>query len=270
MEVPSLFVDADWLRSPNSARMYDYFLGGYHNVEIDRRAAEQLKAVAPDIVLSSRINRLFLRRAVVRLARQGIDQFLDIGSGIPTVGNVHEVALQANPATRVVYVDIDPVAVAHSRLILEGNPSATALQADFCQMPDILRHPEILRMLDFDRPIGVLLVALLHFVQDEADIQHALRTLSRRLPSGSCVVISHGAADDVPPDVIEQVARVYARSSSPLRLRTRAQIEALFAEFELLEPGVVPAPVWYPDSSYELGLDNPERVGILVGVGRKP
>ena len=270
MEAQTLFVNADWLKSPNPARIYDYFLGGYHNVEIDRKAAEQLIAVAPDIVLSSRINRLFLRRAVMHLSKLGIDQFLDIGSGIPTVGNVHDVAQQINPATRVVYVDIDPIAVAHSRSILHGNPNATAVQADFRQITNILHNPEIQRMIDFGRPICVLLVALLHFLQDELEIQHSLRTLYKMMPPGSYVVISHGMIDPRESERVEQVTQIYAQSSNPIKLRTRAQIEALFAGFELIEPGVVFPPSWHPDSQHDLGLDNPERAGMLVGVGRKP
>lgn len=269
MEVSTLFVNADWLKSPNPARIYDYFLGGYHNVEIDRKAAEQLIAAAPDIVLSSRINRLFLRRAVIRLSKQGVDQFLDIGSGIPTVGNVHDVAQQINPATRVVYVDIDPIAVAHSRSILHGNPNATAVQADFRQVADILHNPDIRRMIDFDRPVCVLLVALLHFLPNDAEVQRSLRTLYETVPSGSYVVISHGMIDSQESERIEQVTQIYQQSTSPLKLRTRTQIEALFTNFELIEPGLVSPPSWHPDSERELGLDSLERAGMLAGVGRK-
>ncbi|MBX6342403.1 MAG: SAM-dependent methyltransferase, partial [Thermomicrobiaceae bacterium] len=138
------------LDKPSAARMYDYYLGGFHNFEIDRQAAEQAIARWPDLPLIMQANRAFLRRAVNFVSGQGIDQFLDIGSGIPTVGNVHEVAQRANPSARVVYVDIDPIAVAHSQEILRGNPNATVIQGDVRRPSEILEHPDVQRLLDLD------------------------------------------------------------------------------------------------------------------------
>lgn len=264
------FLDPEWLKAPSPARMYDYFLGGYHNIEIDRQAAERVIAMFPDARLSARTNRLFLRRAVLFLVEQGIDQFLDIGSGIPTVGNVHEVAQQVNPATRVVYADTDPIAVAHSRSILEGNTNVAAVQADFRQIESILGVPEVQQLIDFGKPMGVLLVALLHFVLDDAEVHRGIQRLREIMAPGSYIVISHGTADNYSPEVVEQVQRIYARSTNPARSRSRSEIEALFEGFELVAPGVVYVPEWHPDGPQELGLDDLKRVAVLGGVGRKP
>jgi hypothetical protein len=263
------FLDPEWLKAPSPARMYDYFLGGYHNIEIDRQAAERVIAISPDVRLSARANRLFLRRAVLFLVEQGIDQFLDIGSGIPTVGNVHEVAQQVNPATRVVYADIDPTAVAHSRSILEGNTNAAAVQADFRQIETILDLPEVQQQIDFGKPVGVLLVALLHFVLDDAEIRCGIQRLREIMAPGSYIVISHASADGHPPELVEQIRRIYARSTNPVRPRSRSEIEALFEGFELVAPGVVYPPEWHPDSPEEFGLDDPKRTAGFAGVGMK-
>jgi SAM-dependent methyltransferase len=149
------------IERPSPARIYDYFLGGYHNFEADRVVAEKFRKLLPEVPLYMRANRAFLRRVVRCLTDSGIDQFLDIGSGIPTVGNVHEVAQAINPAARVVYVDIDPVAVRQSEEILRGNANATAIQGDLRQPEKILEHPEVRRMLTFDKPVAVLLMAIL-------------------------------------------------------------------------------------------------------------
>ncbi len=153
--------------TPNPARMYDYILGGNHNTEADRIAAERARAIYPDMPLVFRANRAFLRRAILYLIEQGIDQFLDVGSGIPTVGNVHEIAQYANPDAHVVYVDVDPVATALSAAVLGGNAQATVIQADARDPAAILAHPETRRLLDFDRPVALLLVSMLLFVPDD-------------------------------------------------------------------------------------------------------
>src|SRR3954452_21918503 len=156
------------LSRPSAARVYDYYLGGSHNLEVDRRMAREAISLWPDLPEIMQANRAFLRRAVSYLAGQGITQFLDIGSGIPTVGNVHEVAQRATPAARVVYVDIDPVAVAHSTAILGDNPGAVVIQGDVCQPERILADPQVQRLLDLQQPLVILLMALLHFVADDA------------------------------------------------------------------------------------------------------
>jgi hypothetical protein len=249
--------------------MYDYFLGGFHNFEIDRRAAEAAIAINPDTPLLMRANRAFLRRAVTFLVEQGIDQFLDIGAGIPTVGSVHEVAGALNPAARVVYVDVDPVAVRHSQAILQGNPNAIAIHGDARQPEQILSHPEARRLLDFDQPMAVLLVALLHFIPDEGDVEHLMSILRAGVAPGSYLVLSHGTYEGRPPELIEQGARLYARTTNPLTPRSRAQVQALFAGFDLVEPGLVYVPLWRPDETVDPFSDDPARSLIFAGVGRK-
>ncbi len=258
------------LDKPSPARMYDYFLGGYHNFEIDRRAAEQVLAIHPETPLIMRANRAFLRRAVSLLSERGIDQFLDIGSGIPTVGSVHEIVQRTNPATRVVYVDVDPIAVAHSEAILKDVPNTAVIEADARHTEQLLEHPELRRTLDFSRPVAVLLVALLHFVTDDDDALRMVRTFRNALPSGSYLAISHGTNENAPSDVIEQGGKVYARSTNPAMARSRSQIATFFEGLELIEPGLVYAPLWWPEGPDDLFVDQPERSINLVGVGRKP
>ncbi|MEJ2211651.1 MAG: SAM-dependent methyltransferase [Anaerolineae bacterium] len=179
------------LDKPNPARIYDYLLGGYHNFEQDRAVAEQMVQIYPDLFLTAQVNRSFLRRAVTFLLAQGIDQFLDIGSGIPTMGNVHEVAQAANPEAHVVYVDVEPVAVAHGRTMLAGNERAAAIRADVREPEAILAHPEVKRLLDFERPVGLLMVALLHYVIDDAVAYRAVERLRRAMAPGSYMALAH-------------------------------------------------------------------------------
>lgn len=254
---------------PSVARMYDYFLGGYHNFAIDRQAADQLTALYPDTPLVMQANRAFLRRAVRFLVAQGVDQFLDLGSGIPTAGNVHEVAQARNPAARVVYVDIDPVAVAHSEAILEDNPNATAIQADARQPEAILAHPEVRRLLDLDQPLAVLLVALLHFVTDDRQAYDLVRALREALAPGGYLVISHASYEHLPREMIARGERLYAQTPTPLKSRSRAAIARFFDGVDLVDPGLVYAPLWRPARADDLFLDQPARSNSLVGVGRK-
>ncbi len=194
----------DELDRPNAARIYDYLLGGDQNFTADRAAAEHVLDNYPDAALAARANRAFLRRAVAVLAGQGIDQFLDIGSGLPTVGNVHEVARRVNPRARVVYVDNDPVAVRYSRELLaeegEGARGVAAIEADLRDPAAILDHPETRRLLDLRRPLGLLLVAVLHFVPDDAEARRALCAFREIIAPGSYVVISHATLDGLPAD----------------------------------------------------------------------
>jgi len=258
------------LDKPNVARIYDYYLGGYHNFEIDRLVAERVAQVYPDVRLASHVNRAFLRRAVRFLVEQGIDQFLDIGSGIPTVGNVHQVAQAGNPAARVVYVDIDPIAVAHSQAILQDNPQATAIQADAREPERILNLPEVKSLLDLSKPVAVLLVAMLHLLPEDDQGYHTVRTLRDTLTPGSYVVISHPTREDAPPEFLAQVDRLSAMASSPYQYRRRAQIQRFFDGLELLEPGLVHTPLWRPEGPDDALLDTPERGLSLAGIGRKP
>lgn len=255
------------IERPSAARMYDYYLGGSHNFAADRAAAQQVLAAIPDVPVGAQANRAFLRRAVRFLSASGVRQFLDIGSGIPTLGNVHEIAQQADPTSRVVYVDLDPVAVAHSRRLLVGNDRATAIQADGRRPETILGHPEVRALLDFGQPVAIMMVAMLHFVSNEDDPAGMLRAFHDAVPDGSYLVLSHGTADSRPREGAAGTA-VYQRTANPLTLRTRAELTELFDGFTLLPPGVVWVPQWHPDAPDEVG-DHPERTAMLGGVGRK-
>jgi hypothetical protein len=250
--------------------MYDYFLGGYHNFAIDRRAADAASALYPDLPLIMRANRAFLRRAVTFLCEQGIDQFLDLGSGIPTVGNVHEVAQGLIPSAHVVYVDVDPIAVSHSAALLQGNPNTTVIQADVRQTEQLLAHPDVQQLLASDRPLAVLMVALLHFLTDDAEAHRVVRTLRQAMPSGSYLAISHASVEGIEPESRARAEALYTRSGNPIKMRTRAEIASFFEGLDLVEPGLVCVPLWRPESQDDIVLDEPERSNGFVAVGRKP
>jgi len=264
-------VRRDDLERPNPARIYDYALGGDANFTADRAAFDALSAVCPDIALGARANRAFLRRAVTVLAHQGIDQFLDIGSGLPTAGNVHTLAQTMNPLARVVYVDNDPVAVRYSRQLLDRDnvPHAAAIEADLRDPAAILAHPRTRRLLDLSRPIALILAAVLHFIPDDDAALGAVRDLTAALPIGSYMVISHVTYDGASPETLAQLARLYEETTHPLGFRPRAAVEQFFAGFEMVEPGLVFAPAWRPNSPDEPLHDEPERATNWVGVGRK-
>jgi len=251
------------------SRMYDYFLGGSHNFAVDRELAEQVLAVYPDIALLARANRAFLRRAVRFLLDQGIDQFLDIGSGIPTAGNVHNIVHQRNPAGRVVYVDIDPIAVHLSLDLLKDDPTATAIQADAREPEAILAHPDVCRLLDLGQPVGVLLLACVPFIADDAEVFTLVRTLRQAVAPGSYFVFSHLSYEGAPAETIAQSERLYAGTTNPVTSRSRARLEPLFEDLEVVAPGVVHVPLWHPESPNDLFLEEPSRSVNLVGVGRK-
>jgi hypothetical protein len=254
---------------PSAARMYDYYLGGDHNFEVDRIAAEQVISSNPDVPRAASANRAFLRRCVTFLVQQGIDQFLDLGSGLPTVGNVHEVAHKTNPAARVVYVDNDAIAVRMSQALLVDNPHAGVVRADIRQPEPILRHTEVARLLDLSRPVGVLLLSVLHFVPDDAEAYHLVRVLRDVMAPGSYLALSHVTYERLSAEAIEQGEAVYARSTTPAKGRTRAEIAAFFEGLDLVEPGLVYLPLWRPESSRDVFHDEPERSLIFAGVGRK-
>jgi hypothetical protein len=253
----------------SSARVYDYWLGGSHNFEVDRIMGDKAAAIYPDVRLVAQANRAFLRRAVQFLVAQGIDQFLDIGSGIPTVGNVHEVAQTANPAARVVYVDIDPVAVAHSLAMLEDNPNATAIRADARQPDRILNHPEVVDLLDFNRPMAVLLLTILHAIADDEIVYGLVRTLRDALAPGSYMAITHATYDIGPKEILERLHQLYAHAGRENEMRTHTEIQRFFEGFEMVEPGLVPTPLWRPEGSDDVFIDEPERSMAFAGVGRK-
>lgn len=265
--LPSWVPEGVDVNVPNAARVYDYLLGGFHNFAVDREFAERLEQVCPGIRLGSHANRAFLGRVVRWLARAGIRQFLDIGSGIPTMGNVHEVAEEVAPGVRVVYVDIDPVAVAHARAVLDGHPRVKVLQADLCQPHGILNHPEVTWFLDFSEPVGVLLSAVLDFIPDAGNPSDIVAQLRDGVAPGSYFAMSHGTHVPELAEPYEALEQMYRRTPTSLHLRSHEQVAQLFTGLDLVEPGLVLVSDWHPDPSECAAEPWP---GFLAGVGRKP
>ena len=270
MDRPRWAEDIDPIEAqrPSSARVYDYFLGGAHNFAVDRELADMIARMTPHVGDTMRANRAFVRRVVRYLVDRGVTQFLDVGSGIPTVGNVHEVAQRADPASRVVYVDIDPVAVSHSRAILADNPNAVVIQADARDAEAILDDPQTRALLDFDAPVALLALGVLHFVPDEDDPAGIVARLRRPLVSGSYVALVNVTHEDQPPEVIE-AQKLAGRTGTPIYLRSRAELTAQFDGLPLVDPGLVHLPLWHPDSPLD-PADDPARYGALTGVARVP
>ncbi|MDG4829644.1 SAM-dependent methyltransferase [Solwaraspora sp. WMMD1047] len=254
------------LSRPSAARVYDYFLGGAHNFEIDRQLAQQIASMTPNLAETMRAGRAFLRRAVRFLLDEGIEQFLDIGSGIPTVGNVHEVAHAANPAARVVYVDIDPVAVAHSRSILADVDNAGVIHADLREPDRIIAEAKRSGLIDFDRPVAILLAGVVHFIPDADRPAELLATLRAATVPGSYLVISHSTFEDQPPEMLA-AQRLSKRTATEITLRSKVQIADYFGDFTIVEPGIVQMPLWRPDDPSDVD-DNPARSGAYGAVGR--
>lgn len=253
---------------PTAARIYDYLLGGSHNFAADREMAHKAMIMMPDLVLQAQANRAFLNRAVSYLAEAGVRQFLDIGSGIPTRGNVHEVAQKSAPDSCVVYVDIDPIAVSHSRQILVGNDRAIVIQEDLRNAEAILDHPETQKMLDFEQPVALLLVAVLHVIPDSDDPHAVVARLRDRLAPGSYMVIGHGTGDSRPLES-KELDQLSKETPTAMSGRPLSEVERFFNGFTLVEPGVVWAPLWRPESPDEVP-DNPADSSNYAGVGRKP
>jgi len=251
------------LTRPNAARIYDYVLGGANNFGVDREFAKRLVVAVPDAQVQAQQNRGFLRRAVAYLTERGIRQFLDLGSGIPTVGNTHEVAQRIAPDARVLYVDNEAVAVAHSELILQHNQNADVLRADITDPDTVLKHPRTRALLDFDQPIGLLMFAIMHFVPDSADPVALVARYRDATVSGSYLAMSHGTSDN--RDMSETVSQ-YRQTANPVTLRTRAEVLPLFDGYELVEPGLVFGPAWRPEVESAGG----EQDSLIYGgVGRK-
>jgi S-adenosyl methyltransferase len=253
------------IERPSAARLYDWFLGGRHNYASDRELGRQVLDVAPNFKFVATQNRAFLGRAVRFLLASGIRQFLDLGSGIPTQDNVHEVVHRAYPSAHVVYVDNDPVAVAHSRYILQGNDNAAVVRADIREPDAVVGRREVLRLIDFSEPVAVLFVAILHFIPD-SDEPHALVGKFRdHMAPGSYLVVSHGT-QDVAATAVAGVEHLYQRSTVSAHARSRPQIEAFFDGFDLVEPGLVYPPLWRPEGP---GVEHPELSWFYSGVGRR-
>lgn len=251
---------------PSPARMYDYFLGGKDNFQVDRDAADQLDEVAGrgTTFTVAWENRRFLQRAVACLAEAGIDQFVDIGAGLPTQGNVHEIAQRANPAARVAYVDNDPIVISHGRALLANDKTTRVLTADMRDPQTILAAPGLAGLIDFSRPVAVLFVAVLHFVRDEEDPYGIVETFRAAMAPGSCLVLSHVATDGLSAELLARNEHVYERSTSPSRPRSRDEIARFFDGLDLLEPGLVRPGQWRPGA----GQETATRF-MYAGVGTK-
>jgi SAM-dependent methyltransferase len=254
---------------PHPARMYDAYLGGNDNYPVDREAVREIVRLYPEVRPIAVANRAFLQRAVRFLtAEAGIRQFLDIGTGIPSAGNVHEVAGQAAPGARVVYVDNDPIVHVHANALLTGTGATSIVLADLRDPGAILAHPEVRKLIDFGQPVGLLLVAILHFIKDEEDPAGIVATLRDALAPGSYLVLSHATADFHSPGAFTRAAAVYSNATAPFVPRSAERVAAFFDGFDLIEPGLVQAPLWRPDGKHPRPKDL-EKIGIYAGLGRK-
>jgi hypothetical protein len=262
------------LDRPHPARMYDYFLGGKDNYAPDREAGEKVKEAAPAVETGVRLNRAFMHRASRYLAREaGIRQFLDIGTGIPTKPNLHQVVQAVAPESRVVYVDNDPIVLAHARALMTSTPQGRTayIHANAAEPDTILGAPELQATLDLSKPIALSLVALLHFVPDEDDPYGIVQRLLSALPSGSALVISH-ATGDLDPEAARRVVEIYRQSGINFRVRSREEVERFFAGLELVEPGMELSHRWRPDGTARIGSAEIEDAdnSVWAGVALKP
>jgi hypothetical protein len=254
------------LEKPSAARAYDYVLGGNHNFAIDRDFVEEALQAQPEVKRFAIMNRAFLRRAVIFLVERGIRQFLDLGSGIPTVGNVHEIAQEADPTSRVVYVDNEHIAVAHSQLLLADNENATMVHADITRPRLVLQDPETRRLLDFDKPVALLAITIGHYIPDEADPFGVFASYRDQLAPGSYLALTHFTLDQDTDDR-DVVVEMMNRSQNKVFSRPRDRVLRLFGDFELVEPGLVMTSHWRP----ETGETDPDvNDGLWAGVARKP
>lgn len=251
---------------PHVARMYDYYLGGKDNFAVDREAVVAVEAAMPEVKLLARENRAFLRRAVRHLVGEGIRQFVDIGAGLPTAGNTHEVAREAHPGCRVAYVDNDPIVLAHGRALLATDNFTTVVTADLRNPASIFGNDEINSLIDFAQPVGVLLIAMTHFLHD-GEREQIMAQLRDRLAPGSYLAATHVTVDNHTREAVEGVEAVYRRTPSPIYFRTHDQIAELFAGYDLTDPGLVTIDAWRPDPADP----TPDPTGWLYGaVARKP
>jgi len=233
---------------PNAARIYNYFLGGKDNFAVDREAAQKMLAVLPGTVDACRDNRAFLQRAVRFLAGEaGIRQFLDIGAGLPTMGNVHEVAQEVAPDARVAYVDYDPVVLSHARALLATNPNVIVVEGDLRQPEAILADASLRELIDFSQPVALLLVAVLHFVSDRERPHEVVRALVDALPPGSYLALAQSTPDDVPDEVTEAMKSAYTNASAQVTPRPFEEVARFFDGLAPIDPGVVDVTRWRPD-----------------------
>ncbi|MER7968384.1 SAM-dependent methyltransferase [Streptomyces sp. NPDC096080] len=248
---------------PHPARIYDYLLGGKDNYDVDRKAADALAAAAPEVRIGVRANRDFMRRAVRYVVENGVRQILDVGTGLPTSPNVHETAQEVAPDVRVAYVDNDPIVNAHADALLSRSGATSIVLGDLRDPRAILEDPDVRAVIDFDRPVALLLVAVVHFLTDADDPVGIVATLRDALPDGSYLVLTHATSDFADRTAAQAV---YSKASASLNLRPRAEVERFFDGFDLIEPGLSQVPFWRPD-----GPPPPRshEIGFYGGVARK-
>lgn len=253
---------------PNPARMYDYFLGGYHNFEVDRQAADAALTFMPRIRTLAQANRAYVRRVVDFMLDEGVRQFMDIGAGIPTVGHIHQRAEERGLPVRVIYVDRDPIAIAHAEMLLADVETAAAIHADARQPQQILEHPHRKRLLDFGQPAGLLFISVLPFIADDGEVRALLRQFYERLAPGSYVCLSHSSVEYA-SDEMWRVVEMYKNTSDPAAPRHTAVIDSFFDGLELVEPGMTLAPLWRSGAT----MDEIAQLGgaaDYTGVARVP
>ncbi|GGX96297.1 hypothetical protein GCM10010358_57540 [Streptomyces minutiscleroticus] len=248
---------------PHPARIYDYLLGGKDNYEVDRQAAERLASVAPEARIGVQANRAFMRRAVRHVVGSGVRQILDIGTGLPTSPNVHEIARETAPDVRVAYVDNDPIVKTHADALLGDSSATSIVLADLRDPRAVLDHPDVRRVIDFDEPVALLLVAILHFLSEADEPERVVATLRDALPAGSFLVLSHATGDFADRSGAQAV---YNDATATMSLRNRAEVERFFDGFDLVEPGLAQVPFWRPDAPPP---PRSAEIGFYGGVARK-
>jgi hypothetical protein len=248
---------------PHPARIYDYLLGGKDNYEVDREAGDLLADKAPEVRIGVRANRAFLQRAVRYVVGSGVRQILDIGTGLPTAPNVHEVAQEVAPDVRIAYVDNDPIVNTYANALLSRSGATSIVLADLRDPRAVVDHPDVRRVIDFGQPVALLLVAILHFLTEAERPEQVVATLRDELPAGSLLVLSHATGDFAERSEAQDV---YKQATATLNLRSHAEVERFFDGFELVEPGLVQVPFWRPDAPPPVRSG---EIGFYGGVARK-
>jgi hypothetical protein len=271
-ELPDVPPGVDPTR-PSPARLYDYFLGGTNNFPADREAAEQLKAHIPDVVDALWANRGFHGRAAAWMARRGIRQFLDIGSGLPTQNNTHESVQRVAPETRVVYVDNDPMVAAHAGALLSADGTTAVILADLRDPEALLSHPDLLRLIDFAEPVGVLMTDVMHFVADDEDPWGLVARYMAAVAPGSYLALSHGTSENLPPRQVQASEDTMSRATANVYPRSRADVARFFEGLELVEPyenaepAITYAGMWAAEDPEAADSDGSR--GFYCGVARR-
>jgi SAM-dependent methyltransferase len=254
---------------PSVARIYDYLIGGKDNYAADRDAAAKFMELVPEVPQIARSNRRFLVRSVRFLAEAGVRQYIDLGAGLPTSPNVHEVARQVIPDARVIYVDHDPVVLTHGNALLATNDGVTVIKADMREPAQVLSHPDLVRLIDFSQPVAVLILAVLHFVADEEGPEEIVAGYRDRLSPGGYLVISAGSSEsglEVDSEANQRLRDLYRSAGTPIVGRTREQMMEFFTGCDLVEPGLVQLAKWRPENWAEARTT---QIHMLAGVGRK-